>query len=109
MTSKRPSAASTDLATTVLLAVSNQLARAVWATYGDQLTRGARSFADGAQAAAGDVGRHLADEVRAAAKDAFDGWKAEARAAVGEAARSFADSLWVAADEAVRGVATTNR
>ncbi|MFE5724062.1 hypothetical protein [Streptomyces erythrochromogenes] len=105
MTSKRPSAVSTDLSTTVLLTVGEELARAIWAAYGDQLTRGARGFASGAQAVAGEVGRHLVSEVRAAANDAAHGLKAEARAAVGEAGRRFADGLWGAAGEAARGVA----
>ncbi|CAN3978403.1 hypothetical protein [Kitasatospora purpeofusca] len=56
MTPKRPGAASADLDTFVLVATGEQLARAVWATYGDRIraTAGpvARSIATGARTAA---------------------------------------------------------
>ncbi|MFE4360207.1 hypothetical protein [Kitasatospora sp. NPDC056800] len=113
MTMKRPRATSLSLPVQVLVAVGDELARALWAAHGDRIGAAAspvlRDFAGGARATAGQAARDFTGELRTAADDAVGGFAARARTAFGEAARRAAHGAWNSAAEAARRAAADRK
>ncbi|MGW7448154.1 hypothetical protein [Kitasatospora sp. NPDC054795] len=113
MTTKRPDAASPDLATLAVAALGEQLARAAWTACGPRVLAvagsAARGTADDTRTAAGTALRRLADDVRTIGADTTADLLARSRAAVGDAARRLAEDLCDAFGRAVRDACTVGR